>query len=332
MVRLKSVWIDELPYMIEKASDLLGDEPTPPPGPRDSLRAVLLLILFIATFFACLSAAFLRGEWAKSHLLSLIACTGGGVFLGACMLDLLPDCIESFEKVGIEVDFPIPEASVTAGFLLIVIIEQVAKWLRERHSSQPGARFLLHAHSHDDPSTSHDAENPGDIPSMHAEESDEETMTQMLGTMMLVMALSVHSLFEGLSMAVTGQAADLIQIFFALLLHKCIMGFCLGVRLVQCEMRIMWLTIMDLIFSIQVLIGGLAGIGIIRFISGGEKATAMAVTSVLQGIACGTFLYITTFEVLPHELNSKNAHRLVKLAFILLGFFIVVIFQLTFKA
>ena len=53
-----------------------------------------------------------------------------------------------------------------------------------------------------------------------SEESDEETMTQMLGTMMLVMALSVHSLFEGLSMAVTGQAADLIQVTWFCLVHE----------------------------------------------------------------------------------------------------------------
>lgn len=35
-------------------------------------------------------ATFLKGEWARSHILSFISCIGGGVFLGACLLDLLP--------------------------------------------------------------------------------------------------------------------------------------------------------------------------------------------------------------------------------------------------
>jgi zinc transporter 1/2/3 len=40
---------------------------------------------------------------------------------------------------------------------------------------------------------------------------------------------------------------------------------------------------------------------------------------ILQGIAGGTFLYITFFEVLPHELNSPG-NRMPKLLFVLSGF------------
>merc|ERR1711936_390971 len=40
---------------------------------------------------------------------------------------------------------------------------------------------------------------------------------------------------------------------------------------------------------------------------------------VLQGIAGGTFLFITFFEVLPHELNVPGK-RLVKVFFVILGF------------
>ena len=38
-----------------------------------------------------------------------------------------------------------------------------------------------------------------------------------------------------------------------------------------------------------------------------------------KGIACGTFLYVTFFEVLPHELNSSDL-RTPKMIFIILGF------------
>ncbi|MPC94367.1 Zinc transporter ZIP1 [Portunus trituberculatus] len=47
--------------------------------------------------------------------------------------------------------------------------------------------------------------------------------------------------------------------------------------------------------------------------------TTAAVSGTLQGIACGTFLYVTFFEVLPHEMNSGE-NRLLKLLFIILGF------------
>jgi zinc transporter 1/2/3 len=40
---------------------------------------------------------------------------------------------------------------------------------------------------------------------------------------------------------------------------------------------------------------------------------------VLQGMAGGTFLYITFFEVLPQELNQPQ-NRMPKLLFVLLGY------------
>ena len=48
---------------------------------------------------------------------------------------------------------------------------------------------------------------------------------------------------------------------------------------------------------------------------------------VLLGIACGTFLYITTFEIVPHELE-KTGSRLVKLLCLLTGVVIIIVFML----
>ena len=42
-------------------------------------------------------------------------------------------------------------------------------------------------------------------------------------------------------------------------------------------------------------------------------------SGILQGIAGGTFLYITFLEVLPQELNVQK-NRIWKICFILLGF------------
>ena len=41
--------------------------------------------------------------------------------------------------------------------------------------------------------------------------------------------------------------------------------------------------------------------------------------STISGIAGGTFLYVTFFEILPHELDVPTK-RLMKVSFILLGF------------
>uniref|UniRef100_A0A1I7USU1 Zinc transporter ZIP1 n=1 Tax=Caenorhabditis tropicalis TaxID=1561998 RepID=A0A1I7USU1_9PELO len=279
--------------------------------PKDALRAVLLIILFAATFAAGMVATFLKGEWAQSHILSFVSCIGGGVFLGACLLDLLPDSIESFEKTKLNTEFPVPLAFVAVGFLLVLTIDQVVKAARERNVF---GHVGYHIHSHD-----HEEEH----------EQGEEVAQSAIGVTMLVLALSVHALFEGLSLAVSSDASQLLQIFGALILHKCIMGFCLGVRLVQANLSTPWIALAQFLFSVQVLIGGLAGIGIMKFISGGEQSLAAIVASALQAIACGTFLYITTFEVIPHELHNGK-YRILKTLFIYFGFGIVVAFILIF--
>ncbi|CAB3408622.1 unnamed protein product [Caenorhabditis bovis] len=296
-------------------NDEIGDRTEP----RDALRAVLLVVLFGLTFAASMVATFLKGEWARSHILSFVSCIGGGVFLGACLLDLLPDSIESFEKTKIEVDFPLPLAFVAFGLLLVLSIDQLARFAKE-HNWFGAQHYHLHSHDHESGSLTH-----GDA---NAEEEEEQAQSR-LGAVLLVCALSVHALFEGLSLAVTSDASQLLQIFGALVLHKCIMGFCLGVRLVQSGMSTPWLALAAFAFSVQVLIGGIAGIGIMKFISGGEQSSAAIVASILQAIACGTFLYITTFEVIPHELHNGK-HRLSKLFFIYVGFSIVVGFILAF--
>ncbi|CAL2027491.1 unnamed protein product [Caenorhabditis brenneri] len=282
--------------------------------PKDALRAVLLFVLFGLTFGAGLIATFLKGEWARSHILSFVSCIGGGVFLGACLLDLLPDSIESFEKTKVSTEFPVPLAFVAVGFLLVLTIDQVVKAARERNVF---GNVGYHIHSHD-----HEQR-------MEEQGEEEEVAQSAIGVTMLVLALSVHALFEGLSLAVTSDASQLLQIFGALILHKCIMGFCLGVRLVQANLSTPWIALAQFLFSVQVLIGGLAGIGIMKFISGGEQSLAAIVSSALQAIACGTFLYITTFEVIPHELHNGK-FRILKTLFIYFGFGIVVAFILIF--
>ncbi|KAK6012230.1 metal cation transporter, ZIP family [Ostertagia ostertagi] len=217
-------------------------------------------------------ATVLRGDWARSHVTSFIACTGGGVFLATCMLDLLPDAIESYEKSGFKSSFPVAEAAVAGGLLMVLTIEQVVLAVQERGWIRSG-----HLHLHDEGESSH-------VQDVSHSDDSEEDANPMLGACLLVLALSLHALFEGLSLAVITDASKLLQVFAALILHKSIIGFSLGVRLVQSGMRTPWVALCASIFSIQVLIGGLGGMEIMSMISGGDRSTAALVSTILQGL------------------------------------------------
>lgn len=50
------------------------------------------------------------------------------------------------------------------------------------------------------------------------------------------------------------------------------------------------------------------GMGIEDF---GHSVDESVVNAVLQGLACGTFFYVTFFEVLPHELNQGKISSII---------------------
>ncbi|GMT29184.1 hypothetical protein PFISCL1PPCAC_20481 [Pristionchus fissidentatus] len=285
---------------------------------RDSLRAVLLLVLFAITWFAVMLSTIFKSKLASSHrLISLLSCVGAGVFLGACLLDLLPDALEHFEKSGIEMSFPLAEASVGAGFLMVLTLEQVALFIKEKKFREHNIDLHGHSHlvneeeEHGEGSHHHEMEPPSALP-----------------VIMLVLSLSLHSLFEGLSLAVIPEASKLLQVFGALFIHKSLIGLSLGVRLVGSTLRPLVVAACAFVFAVQVLIGGLGGIWLNHVFSG---PAGVLTAACLQGIACGTFLFVTTMEILPHEVGHSNSDfRLLRLFFVFVGCGLIILFMLIF--
>ncbi|VDM66820.1 unnamed protein product, partial [Strongylus vulgaris] len=220
-------WLDVLyPPSINAAPTI---EASPPNAARDSLRALLLLTLFALTFasamarmhtiiFICFSfeisykiflnfqlATVLRGEWARNHIASFISCIGGGVFLATCLLDLLPEALESYEKAGFESNFPVAEAAVAGGLLMVLAIEQVVLEMQDRG-------YLVSGHLH-----SHNNEDDRQLLAHSSSVTHEEDTNPTLGVCLLVLALSLHALFEGLSLAVITDATKLLEVAIKLI-------------------------------------------------------------------------------------------------------------------
>jgi len=70
------------------------------------------------------------GPSTADKVLSLLNCFAGGVFLGTCLLHLLPDARKDVSKViaasGRQpLDFPLAEFITCIGFFVVMVIEQV---------------------------------------------------------------------------------------------------------------------------------------------------------------------------------------------------------------
>lgn len=116
--------------------------------------------------------------------------------------------------------------------------------------------------------------------------------------LLIVLALSVHELFEGLAVGLEGSTATVWYMFGAVAAHKYVIAFCVGVELIVARTKF-WLAV-AYIFTYSVV--SPLGIGIGILLSNGSQTEDTAVVSViLQGLASGTLLYVIFFEVLSKE-------------------------------
>jgi len=145
-----------------------------------------------------------------------------------------------------------------------------------------------------------------------------------LRALLLLLALSLHSLFEGLALGLLKSNDAIISIFSALIIHKLVMGFSLGLNLVQSNLSVCTVVGSITFFSVTSPIGAAIGIVLAELY---QTPLAQLVCGSLQAVACGTFLYVTFFEVLPHEMNS-GGNRLIKVLCIILGFSFIAVMML----
>lgn len=137
---------------------------------------------------------------------------------------------------------------------------------------------------------------------------------------MVVMALSVHSLFEGLAVGLEDSCGGVWQLFLAIAIHSIAIVFCIGTDMVNNGTNqariILSMVVLSLVSPIGVVVG-------IIFTHDAHVQTGgdMLLMGVLQGLACGSLLYITFFEVLNREKLSRHGMSgMVGALFILLGF------------
>jgi len=302
-------------------------------------------VVFAMIPFKLVGSTALSSRWRIT--VSLSSCFSGGVFVAACILDLFPDVHEAMDHVldeiekqyNTKIDYPVAGFVICFGFFLVLIIEQIVLEYKERINSNR-ANLSVNAydetspllHNHND--THNDRERSrygsGANESLASMEAPDDAVGHehhhdhgvafhphsTIRSMILLIALSFHSIFEGLAIGLQQDLGQLISLFIAVIAHKAIMAFSLGLTLAQASLSAKQYVMSIMIFSLASPFG--MGIGILLADMDHSLAADVA-NGILQGIAGGTFLYITFFEVLPHEFNDPK-HRMLKLASMLVGY------------
>lgn len=152
---------------------------------------------------------------------------------------------------------------------------------------------------------------------------NQESTVGSLRRFLVVVALSLHSVFEGLAIGIQQTQRDVWYLFTAVSIHACAILFCIGLELVTSGVRVINLMLYIVTLALVSPLGVAIGI-LVTVKSSTEGPTQDLAMAVLQGIAGGTILYITFFEVLDREKRKQTGCGIMRLAFILLGFFVMV--------
>jgi len=277
-------------------------------------------------------------------VISFSSCFAGGVFIAACLLDLMPDVEESFTEVlkkikdqyKVDLDYPVAQFVIVFGFFVILTIEQTVLHFQEQWALDAEREPLLsrrrrpsagstssysstqgHSHQHrgelvqgvsNEVHQEHDGHSHGHSHAVFNHSS--------MRSVMLLLALSFHSVFEGLAIGLQKSSSHMMTVFIAVITHKAVMAFSLGLNIAQSDLSVKAFVWSNVLFSLSSPVGVAIGIALSDLPASLPQEIC---NGVLQGIAGGTFLYITFFEVLPHELN-KPARRLWKVFFVILGY------------
>ena len=218
-----------------------------------SLFLACKIFVVICKFFTCfciLQISFKKicDGVLKYDLTSFLNCICGGLFLGICLLELLPEARESVQTIltdlNVRTSLPITEFFVAIGLLLVMLVEQsVDACVRRRASKRKrydSAGEMASANSVCSSSTcQNDADNQSLLNqeiepcSVKYEGGESSFATEATRSVVLIALLSVHSIFEGLALGLEAALSNLIQLLIAISVHKSLIAFSLGLKLFE---------------------------------------------------------------------------------------------------
>lgn len=276
------------------------------------LFALLALTLVCGLIPICFKWFQIEGATGRHRrVLSLLGCISAGVFLGAGFMHMTVEALEGIESEiqkfvmqnrtesegnfsddvsSDHMNYPYGELIISLGFFLVFLLESLALQCHpgavggsKVQEEECGEAHVLGLHSH------------GSLPS---------SSRSPFRALILLLSLSFHSVFEGLAVGLQTTVVATVQLCVAVLAHKGLVVFGVGLRLVQAGTGTRRAALSILSFALTSPLGVAIGLAVAAGDSEGGRGLAQAV---LEGVAAGTFLYVTFLEILPRELAGPEA-------------------------
>ncbi|XP_053312972.1 zinc transporter ZIP2 [Spea bombifrons] len=287
----------------------------------------LLFITLICGLAPAFASWFLKSSVKDNYKLvvCLISSFAAGIFLGACLLHVVADSLSDIAAELSYINYPMGELILSLGFFLVLLIERIVLQFchNQQNASQDGLP-LPETPTLPEPDYEEKQETPAEIDASVAEPHNHihpnVYIHASFRSLILFCSLSIHSVFEGLTIGLQSNYSSALQIAIAVLIHKGIIVFSLSLKLLQSMTRRAWLVVYIVLFSFMSPVGIMIGI----IVTLNKSSIVTLVQAILEGIASGTFVYVTFLEILPQELNTSEK-PLLKVLFIVIGFTIMAV-------
>ncbi|CAD5117957.1 unnamed protein product [Dimorphilus gyrociliatus] len=254
-------------------------------------------------------------------------CISGGVFLGTCFIALLPNnqafTRKALEAKNIKIHYPLCELILMLGFFMVFILEQFMHAFKTEETPTTSNEETVEENNSDGSDVQLMPYNQiGQQHShSHSHMSGLSSATNLKG-IILYLALSVHSVFEGIALGLQNETDKLVDLFIAIILHECLVAFALGTNLMK-KKSPRFVVKAAILFSLMIPVG--QGIGMM--IGNFKSPNADLASAILQTIATGTFIYVVFFDILPEEFFENPQDTLQKCSCVFLGFGIIAALQ-----
>ncbi|XP_017038394.1 zinc transporter ZIP1 [Drosophila kikkawai] len=278
---------------------------------------VLLLVTLVFCFIPYLLDRFYK--WTSrpqsdAREFKVVLCLlnfGGGVLIATTFIHMLPEVVEVVSalqdcRMLIPTPFGLPEVLLCTGFYLMYCIEETMHFIVRRR--QQRKRQLI---------VGVEVMQKGQVVELEEPEKpkDQPQEPNWLRGLGIIVALSLHELFGGMAIGLEMSVSTVWFMCGAIAVHKLVLAFCIGMEIMMAHTRWLLAVVYLLVFSVVTPIGVGIGIAVSESSAANEPST---VSGILQGLACGTLIYVVFFEIV-----AKNHAGLRVLLSSVLGFILM---------
>eukprot|EP00249_Psilotum_nudum_P014644 c24935_g1_i1 orf=45-1136(-) len=270
-----------------------------------------LIIAFFGTFIGGVSPYYLR--WNDTFLV-LGTQFAGGVFLGTAMMHFLSDSNSTFED-RTDKSYPFAFMLACFGYLVTMLGDCVIQWIFSKEVAAGRVDIEMPASLRaskvgiaggDVCNCCHQPANActciEELPSETAEVRNivKATLIRTTSTgdsILLIIALCFHSVFEGIAIGVAETQHDAWKALWTICLHKIFAAIAMGIALLRMipNRPLLSCAIYSFLFAISSPVGVAIGIAIDATTEGPAADWIYAIS---MGFACGVFIYVAINHLL----------------------------------